>query len=46
MKILFKLEKINQHRPYNLTWEVLTAEGDSITSASKVASLDSWFPDL
>ena len=40
------LEQINQHMPYNLTWEVLIAEGDIITSASKVTSLDPWFSDL
>ena len=46
MKILFRLEQINQHTPYNLTWEVPSAEGDIITSTSKVTQLDSWFPDL
>jgi hypothetical protein len=35
--IVFKLEQMNQHMPYNLTWKVLSAEGNIITSTSKVA---------
>lgn len=46
LTITFRLEWINQHRPYNLNWRVLNAEGDIITSASKVAPWVSWLRDL
>lgn len=46
LTIAFKLEQINQYMLYNLTWKVISAEGDIINSACKVVPLDSWFPDL
>ena len=46
LTIAFKQEWINQNMLYNLTWKVLSAKGDIITSTYKVAQLDSWFPDL
>ena len=46
LTIAFKQDWINQNMLYNLTWKVLSAKGDIITSTSKVAQLDSWFPDL